>query len=223
MISRLCAAGGGIYVVLALVGESISGSGSWPTQTDSRPKIAHWLLGQQLGTKHYLGLSLEVLGMCGLIAFAGYLWTSFGRRDDDRSLLGVTAAAALLVGIAIKLSSIPAVLALEWRAGQGFDPQIAALLIDVGSFAFLLTWVVWSVTLLALGVLILRSRTLPSWLGAVGVGLAPLALVSVAAADHLPPFALLLGLVWIGFVSARFSWRASSAGPAVSAAQGAAG
>jgi hypothetical protein len=211
LTARLGAASGIAYVVLALVGNGIGGGGS-PDLTASRAEIAAWVAKQRVGSAvDIAGGFMELLGLLALIVFVATLYSIFRRVEGGTGLLSTIVLGAGLVSATVKLASAGPAFAVYWRAHEGFDPQLAAAQIDSNNFSFLLTWSIDGVLLGAAALLILRTGILPRWLGWLAAVLCPALVLSTFAADHVPPFAMLLTLVWFVATSAVLTFRTRGA------------
>lgn len=193
---RIGGAFGAAYVLLTLVGGAVGGGMNSPDLTASRATIAAWVAKQHNSAAGYAGGLMELLGLLAFVVFAAALYRVL-RRGDQGGILATTALGAALVSAALKLGSVPLTFALEWRARQGFDPQLAAAILDADNVAFILTWALDAVWLAAAAFATLRMRVLPRWLGILAAVTAPVLLLSTAAANHVPPLGMLLTLVWI--------------------------
>ena len=217
-VPRLAAASGAASVVLMVAGNAIGGGGSTPDLTASRAKVAAWLADQHSSAAGYAGGVMELLGILALIVFAATLSTVLRRDEEESPVYATTVLGAGLVSAALKLASVPAAFAGLWRAKQGFDPQLAAALIDMNNVAFILTWAVDAVMLGAAAAVILRSALLPRWLGRLAAVTAAVSLASVPVATHVPPVGMLLTLVWLVAASVVLLRGRLSATPAAAAA-----
>jgi hypothetical protein len=210
LVARLGAASGIAYVVLAMIGSSIGGGGS-PDLTASRAEIAAWVAKQHVGSAvHIAGGFMELLGLLAFIVFVATLFSIFRRAEGGTGLLSTIVLGAGLVSVAVKLASAGPAFAVYWRGHEGLSPQLSAALIDQNNFSFLLTWSIDAVLLGAASLIILRTGVLPRWLGWLAAVLSPALLLSTFAANHVPPFAMLLMLVWIVATSAVLTFRRRS-------------
>ena len=192
-VPRLAALSGLVAVVLVFAG---SAGGSSPDLGASQAKIAAWAAGQHPTAGAYATGMLELLGILAMIVFAATLWTVLRRAEGGDGLLAGTAFGAGLVSATLKLASFPAAFAAVWRS-QGLEPQLVTALVDMNNVTFILTWAVDAVMLGAAAIVILRTKTLPRWLGWLGAVAATISLVSTPLANHVPPLGILLTFVWI--------------------------
>jgi hypothetical protein len=159
---RLAAASGILYVALGLA----RGGGGGVGVGDSRATIATWVSGT-LGARgvNWTGAYLEILALLSLVVFIGVLSAALRRQEGMESWLSNVTLGAGLVSVTVKLASLPAAFALAYRAHEGFDPQLAAVLSDMNTFAFVLTWPLTALLVAAAAIGILRYKVLPAWLG----------------------------------------------------------
>jgi len=210
--SRVAALGGLVYVVLSLLGnDALGGSKGIPTQTDSPSAFGRYFGLHPVTTGRYVAFEIEVLGLVCFIGFAAALWRSLARADEDGVLAG-TAFGAALAAIIVKLVSGLPVFAAVYRS-KTIDSSTATALIDIGNWAFALTWVLNGVMLAAVAAIALRSDVLPRWL-AWGAAILPVPLLATAAVStKAPPIPFLLALVWIAATSVVLARRTRELAP----------
>jgi uncharacterized membrane protein len=104
-----------------------------------------------------------------LVIFAAVLAATIRHREGAQPWLSNVTFGAGLLGVAVKLTSLPAVFALAYRAREGFEPQLAAALTDMNDFSFVLTWPLLALMIGAAAIGVLRYGALPAWLGWSGV------------------------------------------------------
>jgi hypothetical protein len=104
---------------------------------------------------------------------------------------------------------------------RGIEPQLAAALVQIDDYAFLLTWAVDAVMIGAVAAVALRTAVLPRWLGIAGAVIAPLLLASLAGGEGAPPV-FLLALLWFVAVSVTLAGGANPASRGRTAASSAA-
>jgi len=221
LLSRLGAATGLGYVVLVVVGNDVvSSGGDGPAFTDPAAEVGAYLVAHPPTTTTYAGAFLELLGLLCFVAFVAKLFCVLRRAEGGDGFLSVTALGAGLLSAALKLGSGPAALVAYNRAGEGIDPQLAAALLDMNGFAFVLTFALDALMLAAAAAVVLHTAVLPRWLGIAAGVTAPLLLATVAGAASVPPVAMLLVLLWIAAVSVVLVRRAGAVPePARTAAQ----
>jgi hypothetical protein len=202
---RLAAASGLLYVGLGLA----RGGGGGVGIGDSRANIATWVSGT-LGPRgvNWAGAYLEILALLSFIVFAAVLAATLRRREGAQPWISNVTLGAGLIVVALKLASLPAAFALAYRAHEGFDPQLAASLIDLNSFSFVLTWPVSALMIGSAAVVILRYRSLPAWLGWSGAVAAIALLAAVPLAFGQGAFvAFVASTLWVALASATMVLR----------------
>jgi hypothetical protein len=189
--------------LLAAVALALTGLISPPPPVAGAPalEIAAYYIG------HHVGLEIETVadgvGVTLLIIFAG----AFHARI--RSVGSLTALEAATIIAACTLVQVAAFHALAFRPNP--DPERAALLNDLQSFAFQVTTFPTLLFLGAAGTAILSSGALPRWLGlaaVVAAGLQVVAWVSffapggILAAGALPDIVSFVALLaWLAACS----------------------
>jgi hypothetical protein len=217
-ITRLGAGAGAAYVVLSILGSDVlGGGGDSPAASASPATFAHWLAATRPTGADWIAPSLELLGLLCFVVFAAALYDTLRRAEGERTWLPAAALGAALVSAAVKASSAPAMLSAYELARRGADPQVAAALVNVDNYAFLLTWPIDALMIGAVAAVALRTSVLPRWQAISGAILAPLLLVSVAGGDSAPPV-FLLALLWFVAVSVALARPASPARTAASSA-----
>jgi hypothetical protein len=216
--TRLCAAGGAVYVILGLA--TTSGSSNEPTLRSSRAEIASWTTQQHLTHGRIVLGVLTAIALMAVIPFAAGLWHTLRKAEGESGVLSTTMLAAAAVWIAVKFASAMPEFALHWRA-QGMSAQLAASLHDMGDFAFSLTFIPQALMLGCAATVILRSGVLPRFLGwfaaIVAVGL----IVTLPISNLVPPVAVLLAMLWVlltSIVLVRRGDRVPGVAPAYSVA-----
>jgi hypothetical protein len=204
-LTRLAALTGALYVFVAVLANDVLGSNS-PDSTASTREIGAWWAAHPPTTADWALGMLELVALLSFPVFVVVLawWLA---RSDDGWLPWIVVAFGLLSAV-IKLGSAAPIFALAWRADAGVSEGLAAALVDMNAAAFVLTWALDAVMLAAAGGVILRTRTLPRWLGWLGLVSAPLVLAGVPVAISGPP-TFLLALLWIAAASIALSFRIS--------------
>lgn len=203
MLGRLGAATGALYVILVMLGtsglfSSGGGSGQVPDLTSSRGDVARWLATLPVpGPLDWANIVFEGAGLLCMLLFSAFLYSRLRSAEAGRGWLAPAALAGGLLSVAIKMSSIPPMLALFYRAHQGMDAQLATSLIDQNSFAFIETWAANGILLAGAGLAGIRYRALPGWLAWSGLVIGVLLLVSVPVAFGPVYFVTLLFLLWM--------------------------
>jgi hypothetical protein len=182
MWPRLGAISGVLYVVL-LMGPSSSGS-------DAKIVVV-----------------LGLIAMLLFIPFLGYLYSVLRQAEGESGWLSTTAFGAALVDLTIKLGSI----APSFAAQEGLAPQLHDTLHKMNSVAFMVTMLPIGVMLAAVAVVILKTRVLPLWLGALAAIISPACLVNGMFLDAEFGPAFLLFLLWVTIASVVMTLRAGRA------------
>ena len=196
--NRICAAGGAAYVVFSLIGSNQENSE--PTHTSSTAEIGRWFAQHHTDSSHYALVFLTGVGLVALIPFAAALWRTLSDAEGDRGVLSTTMLGAAFVWVGLKFASAAPEFALHWRS-PGLNAQLAAALVDMGSIAFVCTWLLEAVMLGAAAAIVLRTRVLPRWLGWLAAVTAAVQFASVPVANHVPPVGMLLTLLWVFLAS----------------------
>jgi hypothetical protein len=225
-ITRLGAGAGAAYVALAIVGSDVLGHTDSPAASAPPAAFARWLAESRPTGAGWIAPFLELVGLLCFVVFTAALYEILRGAERERTWLPTAALGAGLVSAAVKLAPAPAMLAAFELSERGIEPQLAAALVQIDDYAFLLTWAVDAVMIGAVAAVALRTRVLPRWLGVTGAVLAPLLLASLAGGEEAPPV-FLLALLWFVAVSvalartgpsaaSRARTGASSAAPAAS-------
>ena len=203
LLTRLGALCGALYVVVAVLANDVFGPGS-PDSTATAREIGAWWAAHPPTGFWALGM-LELVALLSFPVFVVVL--AWWLQRSDNGWLPWLVLGFGLISAVIKLASGAPIFALAWRADAGVSDGLAAALVDMNAAAFVLTWALDAVMLAAAGGVILRTRTLPRWLGWCGVVSAPLVLAGVPVAISGPP-TFLLALLWIVAASIALSLRA---------------
>lgn len=212
--SRLAAATGAAYVVLVGVGNQINVSG---TDQSTHPTGEAVLrdVGRQVGsTSATIGFLLELCGFVAFIAFLGYLvFAMLGRRSDGAPRLGVAGGTAVVAGVtmlAIKLGSAApiGVLVLDRTT---ISPQLAQVLNDMNSVAFVVGWLPYAVFVAGAALGLRRAELVGRPTAYIGAAIGVIGVAATAIGLHSPlganPMPFLLGLLWTLAVSVRLAVR----------------
>jgi hypothetical protein len=216
--SRLGAASGILYVVLLLVGSSITGGGVEATTAEATARgFAEAAINPTLA----VGFFLEIVAFLCFLFFLGSLWSALRRAEGDTGWLSMVAFGGGLMSLTIKLASL-ASLGAAYHANEGLDPQLAQTLQDMAEVSFFISFFPLVVMLLASAIVAIRYGALPRWLGWTGVGVAITLLGGglvggiYGSDDAGLPF--LLFLLWTLMISIALMWRVGKPVPAVSSA-----
>jgi hypothetical protein len=210
ILDRCGALTGAVYVLLVMVGNMMS--------TDSPgPQAAHptgqqdiaslrWLAGSTSGQ---VGVTLELLSFAALMLFVGYLCT----RVRAAGWLATAALAGGVIAVAVKLASAAPMFA-AYVLRDGISPEMARVLTDMNSAAFVVYWLPTGVFVACAAGAALAARTLGRTLslGGVVVGTAAVIVTAVTGVHVLTANALpfLLCLLWILLVSLRLAVQRTS-------------
>ena len=195
---RLGAACGIVYAVLLIGGGSIGGP-------DFRIEF-------------FVG----ILAFLFFLFFLGNLWSALRRAEGGSGWLSATAFGGGLMSVTIKVASAAPVLAAQYRAGDGLDPQLARTLQDINDASFYLSFFPLAVLLAAFAIVAIRSGALPKWLGwiAAAIGLAFIVGGISGSADLQSEWAglpMILFTFWVIAVSIALMRRVGQPLPTVSA------
>lgn len=195
--ARFGAAAGIGFVVLLLVGNGLTEAGAPTADTDEA--ALEYL--QLLATgSNRIGLAMELLGFGLMAAFIARLHSALRDAEGPGAWLPGFALIGGVLTLAVKLSWGAGTLAALWQRDE-IDAAAAALLLDVGDAAFLVTCATFGLLLLGAGASAFSSGLLPRWLsigGIVAGGVASLGLLATDSLDAGPGIiGWLLGLVWV--------------------------
>lgn len=195
LFTRLGAACGAAYVVIAVIANDTLGSGS-PDSTASAQAIGAWWRAHEVTNADWALGIMELFALLCFPIFVVVLAWVLQRADRGRTWLPWAVLAMGLLSAVVKLASGAPMFALLWRADDGISNGLAAAMVDMNGAAFVLTWAIDAVMLAAAGGVILSTRCLPRWLGWWALATAPLLLATVPFAMSGPP-TFLLALIWI--------------------------
>lgn len=187
-------------MVCITVGNGLATAGLQGGDTPTGKQVLHNI--NHASAANVIGLALEVLGFMFLIGFLGYLAVRL--RGS-----GFAGAAALIAGftfLAVKFGSAAPILALTIEREQ-ISASNALLLTDINAGAFVLTWLPYAVFV---GLLAVELRSMRA-IGKVAAGIGILAgasglvtgLGAVIDPRHANPVPLLVGALWLTYVSAK--------------------
>jgi len=207
---RIGAALGAVYVVLILVGNSLATAGMDSSTHPSGESVLRDVAKAHDSTGAQVGFALEVLGFVAFLGFLGYV-ADFVRRYGGRSrIAGATAVVSAVVLLAVKLGSAAPVLVLDLER-ETLTPQLAQLLSELNSAAFVIGFLPFAVFVAALGSALRSAGAVgrptagvAAFLGVAGVALGVLGMRDFTEAN---PMAFLLALLWLLVVSVRLAVR----------------
>ncbi len=222
---QLAAAGGILFVVLQLTGQSlIQIGGAEPAFSAPAGEIVTFFENRS-PQLFDLGGFLSALSAIAFIWFLGALWVALRGHEAEPAWMSLVAVGFGLVAVAgISAGGGGWELAV-FRIEEGLTPEVARLLFDQGNFAFASYWVMLAGLLLATGVVALRDGALPRWLGWYSLAAAVLLLVARyfwALESMLIFMPYMLFWLWLIIVSVALIRRAASpaASPVPAAATG---
>ena len=175
---------GVLSIVVATIGFVLHGN--YPLGKNGTAIIA-WAAGVDQ-TRFTTGIYIELVGYLLFLMFAAWLWSVLRRPEQGTAWLAMTAlvAATLFIGI----SAVDDGLWVALLAGvhQGTPPPTLALLREAAEQTFDISFLFGGLFPLLIGVVILRTRRLPTWSGVTALLLGIGILV--------PPIALPSSLIW---------------------------
>jgi len=214
-LTRLGAACGALYVVLAILANDVLGSAA-PDSTATAREIGTWWRTHPMTAGDWALVMLELGALLCFPVFVIVLAWILQRADGGRTWLPWAVLAMGMMSATVKVASGAPIFALVWRADNGISDGLAAALVDMNGAAFVLTWALDAVMFAAAGGVILRTHCLPGWLGWFALVTAPLLLLNVPMAVNGPPL-FLLALIWIVATSLTIAIRGERA-PALATA-----
>lgn len=177
---QMGAAGGIAFVVLQILSQAlIQIGGTEPSFNASPQEIVDFFINRN-PQLFAVGSLLSALSVIAFLWFLGVLWAVLRVHEGEPGWLSLVAFGSGLVGLATVLSAGSGWTLAVFRMGEGLEPQMARFLFDHGNFGFATFWVVLASFLLATGVVSIRDRALPLWLGWFGVIIAVAFLVARA-------------------------------------------
>lgn len=207
--SRIGAAAGLAFVLLAFVGNAIATSGSTVDEHSGGAELLRDLQAHH-GAAFHVGAVMELLAFLALLAFVAYVAALVRRAEGDGGWLWLTALGGGVLTIAIKLGSAAPMLAAVWRVDD-LDATTARTLVDLNSFAFFISFATLAMFVGCASAVALRTALLPRWLAAGGVvvAVAQVATMTIGLTSA-PILPYLLTAIWIAAVSVVLTRRAGS-------------
>ena len=215
--SKLTAACGIAYFVLAMVGNPLRAAGGDTDPSAPATVTGGWLIAHPPDTSRWIGELLVGLAFLCAIPFVVRLYTALRAAEGGSGLFSTIALDAGLVMIAVGFIAQLPVITAFYHADKGLDPELAGVLLTLNDFAFVTAWAVYSLMLAASAVVILRTSALPRWLGWSAAAIAVLLLGSVPFALSGPP-TFILFFVWVVATSVVLIRRSDDEAPPRSAA-----
>ena len=218
---RWAAIAGFVFVVLAVVSRAVRGNIPDPgsNKVDALAKYTKFYADKSHSSHALVAL---VLGFVGLFAFAWFLgavWSTLRNAEGGATMptiiVAIGGAAFIALGLAehafADVMGITLHFSKGFREGGGFNAGTALLFNSLSFGIFMAAMLAIGAATAAAGIVILRTRVWPVWLGWVGIAIAVLCLPVI------PPLSLLGGLllaVWtvaIGILLIRADLRESAA------------
>lgn len=203
---RLGPAAGLVYIACVFAGNAISSGGDQQGGQLSGRQVIADTLRQSGSASAAVGFVLEFLGFLALMAFIGYLAAVSGVRRPA----AMTAVVAGVTVLAIKLGSVVPATTL-FVEGRTIAPPLAQALADMGTVAFVLTWLPFAVFVWAAAIALWDAHHVgrPTAytgmaLGAVGV---LLGLLGINDPMNAVPIGFLLMNLWLLVIAVRFTLR----------------
>lgn len=178
------AATGVLSIIVATIGFVLHGN---PPLGKSGPAIVTWAAGVDQ-TRFTTGIYVELVGYLLFLVFAAWLWSALRRPGDEAAWLSMAALVGAILSMGISAVADGFWLALLPGVHQGTAPQTLALVREAAEQTFDLSFLFGGLFTLLIGVVILRTRHLPTWSGATALILGVATLV--------PPIALPASLIW---------------------------
>ena len=168
------------------------GNDAAPTAASTGAQISSYAYHHGLPGSAY---HLELWMFLSLAVFSLVVYSRLRPAEPRDAIAAKVAVAACVIAVAIKLSSYPAVYALYSSPVQ-LDPGVARALWTLGEFAFVVSMLVQSLSMLAIGFSGLLHGGLPGWLAATAaaVGIALVAGFTLGGNFQIAPT-----IAWIGW------------------------
>lgn len=178
---------GVMFVVLAIVSRAVRGSMPDSNKRDALARFTAFYTDKSHNTHAVVAV---VLGFIGLFAFAwflGGLWSVLRQAEGAATapLIVVVAGGAAFValGMAFHVFADGVGVTLHFAKGytvdKGFDAGTALLMSSMAQGAFLGSMLAVGSATAAAGVVIVRTRALPTWLAWIGIVIAILCLPTI--------------------------------------------
>lgn len=163
-LGRLPALSGAMFAIVAFARGG--GDDSAPTMSSSGQQIATYAYHHGLPNSLY---HVELWAFLALMVFSIVVYSRLRAAEPTGSIVAMTAVAACVVSVAIKLASFPATYALYSSQVQ-LDPGTARALWVLGDFAFTVSMLAQALSLGAVAASGLLFGGIPRWLaGTAGV------------------------------------------------------
>lgn len=199
---RAMALSGAAFVVLAIVANEVIGkAGEAPAVGAQATEVAQFLSRRQ--ATFDLAVTVELLALAALVVFFAFLATRLRAAQAQPASRIVAIAGAAMV--AVKVASIPALVAAVHGAGSLPD-ELVATLARMNDVAFVTTWPLLGIVLLAVAAVGRRALPRAAALAAAPIGLA-LALIPLAGTIEGNFLPMLLAMVWMLATSVTLAIR----------------
>ena len=175
---------GALSIIVATIGFVLHGD--YPLGKDG-PAIVTWATGVDQ-TRFATGVYVELLGYLLFLLFAVWLWSVLRRPEQGTAWLSMAALVAATLFVAISVPDYGLWLALRTGADQGTPPQTLAIVREAAERIFDIIYLFGGLFSILIGVVVLRTRGLPAWIGVTALVLGVAILV--------PPIALPASLIW---------------------------
>lgn len=216
---RIAAVTGAAFVVLIIIGNQLSLSGTVQSTHPSGAQVLENAAHQAGSATATVGFVLELLGFVAFMGFLGYLADALRPRHPDQRTSPVAAGTAIVAAIimlAVKLASVAPMGALIIDR-KTLSPQIAQVLNDMNGYAFVVSWMPFAVFVGATAVALHQARLVGRPTVYIGglLGVAGLALAFVGLKHPLDinPVGFMLGVLWVLVVSVRLAVKPGTTEP----------
>ena len=176
---RIAALSGAVFVALLVVHAALQVGGQ-PTLQSPPDMIVGYLADKRLEIQ--IGTYLQGLAMVAYLWFLGSLWRLLRPAEGGPGRLSVTAVAATGTSVTLVAIHIAIITGLSLRADTGLDAEVASVLYLIAFVVLGMASFALAALMGALGALILRTMTLPRWLGRFAAGSSVLWLLAGVAA-----------------------------------------
>lgn len=200
--NRIGPAAGLLFFPLLLVGLSVH---SYPDINPTDAQLSKWLSGVDQSS-FKLGVFIEALGIVLFLPFTAWLFGRLRQDGRDSSWPSVVMLAAGAMWVTTTLPINESWAGLVDRARSGLDIGTAQAIVSINQEWYLMTGIVFGLTLLAGGVAILHGGAMSRWAGwaAVAIGIVVIASVPFGTASQAIQ---LLGYAWFLAVGGFYTLR----------------
>lgn len=200
--NRIGPAAGLVFFPLILVGLSVHG---YPAVNPTDAQLSKWLAGVD-PSSFKLGIYIEALALVLFLPFIAWLFGRLRQDGRDSSWPNVVMLAAGAMWVTTSLPINESWAGLVDRGRSGLDIGTAQAIVSINQEGYLMTEIVFGLTLLAGGVAILRGGAMSRWAGwaAVAIGIVAIASVPFGTASE---GIQLLALAWFLAVGGFYTLR----------------